>query len=176
MKVSILVLTTFLTISLSSKGGGADMNLSSPAFQHGGKIPSKHTCDGPNISPPLKIEGVPEGTKSLVLIMDDPDVPKSIRPDGMWDHWVVFNIPPDLKEIPEGKEPPGVPGVGTGGNTTYFGPCPPDREHRYFFKLYALDKTLDLPPKATKAQVEKAMEGHILAKAELMGRYERVRH
>lgn len=151
------------------------MRLSSPAFGHGDKIPPQHTCDGANISPPLKIEDVPDGTKSLVLIMDDPDVPKSIRADGMWDHWVVFDIPPEVREIPEGKEPPGVPGVGTGGNTSYFGPCPPDREHRYFFKLYALDTKLGLPARSTKAQVEKAMEGHVLAKAELMGRYERTR-
>lgn len=151
------------------------MRLTSSAFEHGGKIPSRHTCDGANVNPHLRIQDVPSGAKSLVLIMDDPDVPKAIRPDGMWDHWVVFDIPPDLREIPEGKEPPGVAGVGTGGNTTYFGPCPPDREHRYFFKLYALDAKLGLPARSTKAQVEKAMEGHILAKAELMGRYERVR-
>jgi Raf kinase inhibitor-like YbhB/YbcL family protein len=151
------------------------MKLLSAAFQHGGKIPSKHTCDGPNLSPPLRIEGVPAGTKSLALIMEDPDVPKSIRPDGMWDHWVVFDIPPDVQEIPEGQEPPGTPGLGTGGNTTYFGPCPPDREHRYFFKLYALDSLLRLPARSSKAKVEKAMEGHILARVELMGRYQRVK-
>ncbi len=149
------------------------MKLISSAFQPGGRIPPKYTCDGPNVSPPLRIEGIPGGTKSLVLIMDDPDVPKSIRQDGMWDHWVVFDIPPDVQEIPEGQEPPGVAGKGTGGNTTYFGPCPPDREHRYFFKLYALDSFLKLPAGSSKAQVEKAMEGHILEKAELMGRYER---
>jgi len=108
------------------------------------------------------------------LIMDDPDVPKHLRADGMWDHWVVFNIPPSLRNIRGGEEPEGTHGIGTGGKVNYYGPWPPDREHRYFFKLYALDRRLDLPEKATKAQVERAMEGHIIAKAELMGRYERI--
>jgi hypothetical protein len=151
------------------------MKLTSPAFANGGKIPSKHTCDGPNVNPTLSIADVPAGTKSLALIMDDPDVPKSLRADGMWDHWVVFNIPASTQEIKEGQEPKGVHGMGTGGNTKYFGSCPPDREHRYFLKLYALDTELKLPEKATKGQVEKAMEGHILEKTELMGRYERVK-
>lgn len=149
------------------------MKLTSTAFQNGGSIPKEFTCDGPGISPPLTINDVPAGAKSLVLIMDDPDVPKHLRADGMWDHWVVFNIPPNTKEIPKGQEPQGVHGTGTGGNKKYHGPCPPDREHRYFFKLSALDTTLNLQEGATKAQVEKAMQGHILAKAELMGRYER---
>jgi Raf kinase inhibitor-like YbhB/YbcL family protein len=150
------------------------MKLTSTAFKNGGKIPSKHTCDGPNINPPLNIADVPSGAKSLVLVMDDPDVPKNLRKDGMWDHWVVFNIPVTVQEIKEGEEPKGVHGIGTSQNLKYNGPCPPDREHRYFFKLYALEMELDLPQKATKKQVEKAMEGHILEKTELMGRYERV--
>jgi Raf kinase inhibitor-like YbhB/YbcL family protein len=149
------------------------MKMSSPAFEGSGKIPAKYTCDGDNINPPLKISDVPSATKSLALIMEDPDVPKNLRPDGMWDHWVVFNIPPGTAEIPEGREPPGTHGEGTSGNQNYFGPCPPDREHRYFFKLFALDSELDLKEKAKKSEVEKAMEGHILEKAELMGRYER---
>jgi Raf kinase inhibitor-like YbhB/YbcL family protein len=150
------------------------MRLASPAFEHGGNIPSKYTCDGENISPPLTISDVPPGTRSLALIMDDPDVPKHLRADGMWDHWVVFNIPAGIPDIKEGTEPDGIHGIGTGGNTNYFGPCPPDREHRYFFKLYALDIELDLPERATKQQLEKAIEGHIIEKAELLGRYERV--
>ncbi|MBW2040217.1 MAG: YbhB/YbcL family Raf kinase inhibitor-like protein [Deltaproteobacteria bacterium] len=149
------------------------MKLTSSAFQHGGKVPVKYTCDGENINPPLTISDVPSGTKSLVLIMDDLDVPKYLRADGMWDHWVVFNIPASLSDIKEGEEPDGTHGIGTSGNLKYNGPCPPDREHRYFFKLYALDTELDLTEKATKKQVEKAMEGHILAETELMGRYER---
>jgi Raf kinase inhibitor-like YbhB/YbcL family protein len=106
--------------------------------------------------------------------MDDPDVPKHLRADGMWDHWIVFNISPGIHTLQEGEEPSGTHGVGTGGNLKYQGPCPPDREHRYFFKLYALDIELDLPEKATKQQVEEAMEGHIIEKVELMGRYNRI--
>lgn len=150
------------------------MKLTSPAFEHEGKIPVKYTCDGGNMNPPLTIADVPSGAKSLVLIMDDPDVPKHLRKDGMWDHWVVFNIPPGIREIKEGEEPQGTHGIGTGCNLNYMGPCPPDREHRYFFKLYALDTELSLPEKATKQQVEKAMEGHILAETQLMGRYKRL--
>lgn len=149
------------------------MKLTSPAFENEGKIPAKHTCDGENASPALSIAEVPARAKSLVLIMDDPDVPKHIREDGIWDHWIVFNIPPDLTEIRQGREPKGKHGLGTGKNTNYFGPCPPDGEHRYYFKLYALDCSLDLPEKCAKADVEKAMTGHVLDKAVLMGRYER---
>lgn len=149
------------------------MKLTSSAFQHEGKIPGKYTCDGKNINPPLAISDVPPDTKSLVLLMDDPDVPKNLRKDGMWDHWVVFNMPADVGEIPEGKEPPGVPGKGTGGNTGYYGPCPPDREHRYFFRLYALDAELDLPEGSDKTSVENALADHVIEKAVLMGRYER---
>ncbi|MDP2703631.1 MAG: YbhB/YbcL family Raf kinase inhibitor-like protein [bacterium] len=149
------------------------MKLTSSAFLHNGKIPAEYTCDGEDISPSLAISGVPEGAKSLVLIMDDPDVPKNLRADGMWVHWVVFNIPPDVKEIAEGQEPQGTHGKGTSGNLQYKGPCPPDREHRYFFKLYALDAELDLKEGVTKAEVEQAMENHILDKTELVGLYER---
>jgi hypothetical protein len=149
------------------------MILTSSVFDDGQKIPSKYTCDGENVNPPLSISDVPSGAQSLALIMEDPDVPRNLREDGMWDHWVVFNISPDFRKIEEGKEPPGTPGVGTNGNQGYFGPCPPDREHRYFFKLFALDTRLNLPEKATKQDVEKAMEGHILDRAELIGRYER---
>ncbi|ADH84872.1 YbhB/YbcL family Raf kinase inhibitor-like protein [Desulfurivibrio alkaliphilus] len=151
------------------------MQLTSSAFSPNGVIPVRYTCDGDNVNPPLAIAGVPAAAVSLVLIMDDPDVPKKLRADGMWDHWIVFNIPPDLAKIEEGAEPPGVRGIGTGGNHDYHGPCPPDREHRYFFKLYALDCRLDLPAGATKTRVEAAMAGHILAQAELMGRYDRPR-
>jgi Raf kinase inhibitor-like YbhB/YbcL family protein len=150
------------------------MKLTSPAFKSGALIPSKYTCDGDNINPPLNIENVPQDTKSLVLIMDDPDVPRNLREDGIWDHWVVYNIPPNLREIAENSEPPGVHGSGTAGNQNYQGPCPPDREHRYFFKLFALDSELPLPPKTTKNLVVQAMDGHIITRAELMGRYERI--
>jgi hypothetical protein len=151
------------------------MKLQSPVFKQGEKIPSLYTCDSKNINPPLKFLDVPPDAKALVLIMDDPDVPKSVREDQMYDHWVVYNIPPETKEIKENSQPPGVGGMNTSGNTKYVGPCPPDREHRYFFKLYALSKKLDLLPGATKRQVEEKMKGHILAQTELMGRYERVK-
>lgn len=151
------------------------MKLESSAFSHEGRIPSVYTCDGKDINPPLTISDVPERAQSLVLIMDDPDVPRTIRPDGMWDHWVVFNIPSSAKAVKEGEEPGGISGVTTGGTLGYHGPCPPDREHRYFFRIYALDTTLDLPSGATKQQVLKSIEGHVLAEAELMGRYERVK-
>ncbi len=149
------------------------MKLTSSAFQHEGSIPRQYTCDGQNINPPLTISNVPTGTKSLVIIMDDPDVPKHLRADGMWDHWIVFNIPPNTTQIIEGQEPHGIHGLGTGNTQEYYGPCPPDREHRYFFKLYALDTMLNLPAKSTKTQVENAMQHHILEKTELMGLYER---
>lgn len=149
------------------------MNITSPVFDQTELIPSLYTCDGEDISPPLQFSNVPPGAKSLVLIMEDPDVPKTLRADGRWDHWVVCNIPPTTTEIPEGEEPSGVPGAGTSGSTHYQGPCPPDREHRYFFKLYALDVILNLSTGVSKKDVEQAMRGHILAQAELVGRYER---
>ena len=149
------------------------MKLKASAFQNEGRIPSEFTCDGPNVNPPLTISDVPADAQSLVLIMDDPDVPKKIRKDGVWDHWVVYNIPPDVQEIGKGHEPPGVRGIGTSGDAGYFGPCPPDREHRYFFRLYALDSMLDLPPGADKKTVEKALAHHVIEKTTLMGRYGR---
>ncbi|MBS0621274.1 MAG: YbhB/YbcL family Raf kinase inhibitor-like protein [Verrucomicrobia bacterium] len=149
------------------------MQLTSPAFTSQGKIPSLYTCDGKDINPELHIAEVPKDAKSLVLLMDDPDVPKSVRADQMWDHWVLFNLPPTTTRIPENASPNGISGRNTGGSLGYQGPCPPDREHRYFFKLYALDCTLSLPPGSTKKEVLHAMEGHILAEAHLMGKYER---
>ncbi len=150
------------------------MKLTSPAFSQGETIPSKYTCEGENNNPPLTISDVPTGSQSLTLIMDDPDVPAYIRPDKMYDHWVIYNIPPDTHKIQEMAKPPGIEGKNTEGNASYTGPCPPDREHRYFFKLYALDKKLDLPRGATKKQVEEAMQGHVITKTELIGRYEKV--
>ena len=146
------------------------LTLSSTAFEHMATIPAIYTCDGENINPPFQISGVPENAESLVLIMDDPDAPM-----GTWDHWIKFNIPKATTMIAEAEEPDGVSGVGTGGNLKYQGPCPPDREHRYFFKLYAIDTILDLKEGASKEDVEDAMEGHILARTELIGLYDRVR-
>lgn len=149
------------------------MKLESKNFKESGIIPSKYTCEGKNINPHLLIFDVPKDAKSLVLIMDDPDVPKHVRPDCMYDHWVIFNIPPNTKEMKENSTPPGIEGKNTSGKNGYIGPCPPDREHRYFFKLYALDALLQLPKSSTKKQVEEAMESHILTKCELIGRYEK---
>lgn len=171
-KIFILVFLA-LVIVQNTVFARSPMKLTSPVFQHEGNIPQKYTCDGANINPPLVISDVPPNTKSLVLILDDPDVPVHIRSDQMWDHWIVFNIPAQTREIAEGKEPQGIHGLGTGNNTKYYGPCPPDREHRYFFKLYALDSLLTLPERSTKKQVEQAMQGHVIEKTELMGVYGR---
>lgn len=154
------------------------LSFTSPAFENGASIPSKYTCDGEReLNPPLVIRGIPGGTQSLVLLMEDPDIPKKTKPDDMFDHWVLFNIPPVLPGIPEGGSV-GVPGLNSRGNHGYTGPCPPKEfepsEHRYFFRLYALDTELSLPYGASKTDVLKAMQGHMLEEAELMGRYKRI--
>ena len=160
---------------VSAQKGGEVMvfTINSTAFKEGGAIPKPYTCDGADTNPPLAFSDIPDGAKSLVLIMDDPDVPKNIRPDGQWDHWIVFNMPPDTREIGEDTLARGVYGKNTFEKAAYGGPCPPDREHRYFFKLYALDALLDFSEGAVKKDIEQAMEGHVLAKAELMGTYDR---
>lgn len=152
------------------------MKIESSAFAHNELIPAKYTCDGENINPPLAFIGVPEKAKSLALIMDDPDIPEAAKKSygiEVWDHWTVFNIPPETKGVSEGANPAGVLGKNTRGDAAYGSPCPPDREHRYFFKLYALDTMLDLKEGATKHEVELAMQGHIIAQAGLIGRYEK---
>lgn len=149
------------------------MKLTSPAFKEKGIIPSLYTCEGKNINPPLEISDVPHNAKSLVLLSDDPDVPRHIRADGNFDHWVIFNMPPTTRHIAENATPPGVQGKNSKGKSEYFGPCPPDGQHRYFFKLYALDTMLALHAGVTKKEVEHAMEGHILAQTELMAFYEK---
>jgi len=154
------------------------LTLTSSAFAEGASIPSRFTCDGDrSVSPALVIAGVPDGTKSLALIMDDPDVPKALHADGVFDHWVLFNIPAETREITEGGSA-GVAGANGAGKNAYTGPCPPPQyepsEHRYVFKLHALDTELPLQAGATKADVEKAMEGHIVAQTELIGRYKRI--
>ncbi len=146
------------------------MKMSSPAFADHAPIPAKYTCDGQDLIPPLQFEEVPVGAVSLVLIVDDPDAP-----GGTWDHWVIWNIPADTTEIPEGRHPPCVTGKNSWGKNAWGGPCPPDRQHRYFFKLYALDAKLALPPGEPKSALEKAMKGHVLAEAQLVGVYDRKR-
>lgn len=133
-------------------------------------IPKKYGRDFDNVNPPLMIDDVPEGTVSLVLIMENPDVPEAAGVP-VWDHWVVFNIPLEIREISEAWMPVGVRGKGTRGELEYGGPRPPDREHRYFFLLYALDTLLELPEGSLTFEVLQAMQGHVLEKAELMGRF-----
>lgn len=156
--------------------GGEPMafELRSPAFEHGEPIPRRYTCDGEDLSPPLEWSDPPEGTVSLALIMDDPDAPV-----GTWDHWVLFDIPADVRSLPEGVPPDAEPPQGGrhGRNSWrrlgYGGPCPPGGTHRYFFRLYALDTALGLSSGAAKGDILKAMEGHVLGQAELMGTYSR---
>lgn len=146
-----------------------DMSISSPAFDNNGDIPAKYSCDADNINPELVFEGVPSDAVSLVLIVDDPDAP-----GGTWVHWTVWNIDPGTISIAENSAPAGsVQGNTDFGVPGYGGPCPPSGEHRYFFKLFALDTTLDLAASATASDIESAMEGHILASAELVGLYAR---
>lgn len=143
------------------------LTVSSLAFQHNGLIPQKYTCDGQDINPPLKVEGVPAETKSLVLIMDDPDAPL-----GTWDHWIVWNIPPTRTEIKEDTVP-GTEGRNSFRKQRYGGPCPPRGPHRYFFKVYALETELTLDSNSRKRDVEDAMKNHVLAQGELIGLYKR---
>jgi Raf kinase inhibitor-like YbhB/YbcL family protein len=158
-----------------TKGGQAmKMEVKSTAFQEGAMIPKLYTCDGQDISPPLSWSGVPAEAKSIALIMDDPDAPR-----GTWVHWTLFNIPPETKSLAQNipRTPSLTNGAKHGNNSWpklgYGGPCPPGGTHRYYFKVYALDIVLTLKTGITKAQLLKAMEGHILAEGQLMGRYTR---
>ncbi len=151
------------------------MKITSTAFPENGEIPSQFTCDGSNKQVPLTFEAVPSEAKSLALIIDDPDVPKDKFPSGVFDHLVAFNIPPKSTGVKETDERiPGTYGSNSSGQSAYTGPCPPDKEHRYFFKLFALDTQLALKKGATKAELLEAMEGHVIATAELVGRYNRI--
>jgi hypothetical protein len=154
------------------------LQLSSPAFSHQGEIPAGYTCEGQDTSPPLRFSGVPAGAKSLVLIVDDPDAPDPRAPKTTWVHWVLYNVPPGLSELPEGIAPAQLPagtleGLNDWKRTGYGGPCPPIGRHRYFHKLYALDALLPDLHAPAKSLVEQAMSGHVLAAAELVGTYER---
>jgi len=147
----------------------ADMKITSMAFGDGGNIPSKYTCDGADVSPPLEMTNVPSGAKSLALIVDDPDAPA-----GDWVHWLIWNISPKTAEIHENSVPAGsTQGLTDFRTNGYGGPCPPSGTHRYLFKLYALDTTLSLGSNARKADLLEAMKGHIVAQAQLTGRYRR---
>lgn len=150
--------------------------ITSPVFRHGGEIPARFTCQGTDVSPPLVFSGVPADAKSLVLIVDDPDAPDPKAPKMTYVHWVVYDLPPDAKGFAEGVKslPAGTrDGVNDWKRTGYGGPCPPIGRHRYFFKLYALDTRLEGLDKPTKDQVLKAMHGHVLAEAQIVGTYEK---
>lgn len=178
-----LALTLFLAVACGGNGAEeaasvdvapASIELSSSAFAEGESIPVQYTCDGDNVSPPLQWQNVPEGSTSLALIADDPDAPV-----GTFAHWVAYNLPPETAELPEdipsGDTMAGGGRQGQNGRDQagYTGPCPPSGTHRYFFKLYALDTELDLEAGASKEELLEAMEGHVLARGELMGRYQR---
>ena len=163
--IAIVLITVF---TISQKEEIQKMEIKSN-FEHNSVIPTKYTCDGEDINPPLEVSNIPEGTASFVLIVDDPDAPA-----GTWVHWVVFNIPPNVKSIGENSVPKdSTQGINSFNKVDYGGPCPPSGTHRYFFKLYSLDNTIGLDSSATKADVESAMQGHILASAELIGLYSR---
>lgn len=152
--------------------------LSSVSFPHEGPIPQRYTCDGDDVSPPLRWSGVPANTKSLTLIVDDPDAPDPRAPTMVWVHWVLYNIPPQAAGLAAGMQAPLLPqgtlqGYNDWRSTGYAGPCPPLGKHRYFFRLFALDAALPELDQADKGALEKAMQGHVLAQAELMGWYQR---
>lgn len=156
------------------------LSLTSTAFPHGGEIPSVHTCEGKDTAPPLAWTGVPAGAKSLALVVDDPDAPDPKAPKMTWVHWVLYGLPPGSKGLPAAATTASLPaGTREGKNdwkrTGYGGPCPPIGRHRYFFKLYALDTVLPDLATPTKAQLEKAMEGHVIERVELVGTYQKRR-
>ncbi len=153
-------------------------HLTSASFTQGGEIPRRHTCQDEGVSPSLEWSGVPTGTRSLALIVDDPDAPDPKAPQRTFVHWVVYDIPPTASGLPAGVASEGLPGgaregVNDRGRTGYTGPCPPIGRHRYFFKLYALDRVLEDLGAATKAQLEDAMKAHVITVAELMGTYQK---
>jgi Raf kinase inhibitor-like YbhB/YbcL family protein len=154
------------------------LSLTSPAFSNGGDIPWRYTCEGSDVSPPLAWSGLPEGTKSLALVVDDPDAPDPKAPKMTWVHWVLYNLPPTVGALPEAVSPEALPpGTRQGRNDWnkpgYGGPCPPVGRHRYVHKLYALDAVLAELKSPTKSKLLEAMQGHVLAQAELVGTYEK---
>jgi len=166
------------TVATSEEHTAMSFTLSSPAFSNGDAIPIRHTCEGDDVSPALAWTAPPAGTRSLVLVVDDPDAPDPKAPRMTWVHWVVVGLPAEAGSLPENVDASALPaGAHFGRNdwkrADYGGPCPPIGRHRYFHKLYALDVTLDALKTPSKAEVEHAMQGHILAKAELLGTYEK---
>jgi Raf kinase inhibitor-like YbhB/YbcL family protein len=165
------VLTLLAVAPLMAKEGKTmtEMKLTSPAFVNTKSIPGAYTCDGGDLSPPLAVSGVPKEAKSLALIMDDPDAPA-----GVWVHWVLWNIDPGTSRIEQGSTPAGArQGLNSWQSPGYRGPCPPAGTHRYYFRLYALKQRLELPASASRKDLERAMQGKLLASCELLGRYSR---
>jgi Raf kinase inhibitor-like YbhB/YbcL family protein len=176
----MLLTSALFVVTLILGGENMTMAISSPAFPSNGEIPGKYTCDGGDLSPPLQWSGLPAGTKGLALIVDDPDAPDPKAPKMTWVHWVIYNLPPEATGLAEGIKASALPkgtldGANDWGRTGYGGPCPPIGRHRYFFKLYALDVLLPEMGKPSKAALEKAMKGHILGQAQLVGTYQRGR-
>src|SRR6266705_3942617 len=171
MQKTIVAVTSAIVLAaiVSLAAGGAKMKITSSAFQEGGDIPSKFSRDGQDINPALRIEGTPSNAKSLLLIMDDPDAPV-----GLFTHWLVWNIDPKTTEIAEKSVPKGA-AQGTNDYPTlgYGGPQPPSGTHRYYFRIYALDQTLNLRAGAKRKELDKEMSGHVIAQGQLMGRYTR---
>jgi len=171
------VLLAGLLMALPAYGGeNMAFSINSPVFENGGGIPSKYTCEGADVSPLLTFAGAPDGTKSLALIVDDPDAPDPAAPKMTWVHWVLYNLPPDTAGLDEAVAslPAGTrEGTNDWKRTGYGGPCPPIGRHRYFFKLYALDTVLPDLHKPTKDELKAAMRGHVLAKTELIGTYQK---
>lgn len=180
-RIAQVSLVVVLLASNPAFGGDTmTFSLSSSVFVHEGEIPSKYSCDGDDLSPPLSWSGVTDGARSLALILDDPDAPDPAAPKMTWVHWVLYNLPVDSAGLPEAVAASELPsGALEGKNdwkrTGYGGPCPPIGRHRYFFKLYALDIVLPDLRRPTKADLEQAMQGHVLADAVLMGTYSRSR-
>jgi Raf kinase inhibitor-like YbhB/YbcL family protein len=154
------------------------LSLSSPDFAPNGAIPERFTCEGEDVSPALEWNGAPPGTVSLALVVDDPDAPDPAKPQRVWVHWVLYNVPPTVRMLPQGVTSRDLPagarmGINDWGKPAYNGPCPPIGRHRYFFKLHALDADLPGRKQPTKAALERAMTGHVLATATLIGTYEK---
>jgi hypothetical protein len=179
---AMLLILSFFNLGITAFQSNAEeimtLALTSTVFSNNGEIPSMYTCDGKDIAPPLQWAGLPEGTKSLALIVDDPDAPDPAAPRMIWVHWVLYNLPADSRGLPEAVTSEGLPdgtmeGKNDWGRTGYGGPCPPIGRHRYFHKLYALDSVLPDLNQPTKAALKAAMDGHVLEKAELVGTYQK---
>ena len=176
-RAALLSMIFMMSLAAASKEATVTLRITSSAFADGAEIPTKYTCEGSDLSPPLAWSGVPAGTKSLVLIVDDPDAPDPKAPRITWVHWVLYNLPPGSAGLPEAVGAALPPGTQVGFNdwkrADFGGPCPPIGRHRYFHKLYALDAELNLDKPVTKSAVEAAMRGHVLAEAQIIGTYQK---